>query len=41
MIELAEGLRKIEYTPSETMDNANEKFLEGSYMHKHGGIYYY
>jgi arabinoxylan arabinofuranohydrolase len=41
MIELAEEARKIEYAPVEVMDNDTLKFLEGAYMHKKDGIYYF
>ena len=41
MIELAEAPRKIDYAPKEIMENDTLRFLEGSYMHKKDGIYYY
>lgn len=41
MIELAEKPHKIKYGPEEVMTNDTLKFLEGSYMHKTDGIYYY
>ena len=41
MIELAEDVRKIEYGPKEVMQSDTLKFLEGSYMHKKDGVYYY
>lgn len=41
MIELAEAPRKIEYAPAEIMNNDTLKFLEGVYMHKKDGIYYF
>ncbi len=41
MIELAEAPRSINYAPKEIMTNDTLKFLEGSYMHKKDGVYYY
>lgn len=41
MIELAETPRKIEYASKEIMQNDTLKFLEGAYMHKKDGIYYF
>jgi len=41
MIEMAEAPRKIDYAPQEIMENDTLKFLEGSYMHKKDGVYYY
>jgi len=41
MIELAEEVRKIDYAPMEVMKNDTLKFLEGSFMHKKDGVYYY
>ena len=40
-IELAEEVRKIDYAPREVMENDTMKFLEGSFMHKKDGVYYY
>ncbi len=41
MIELAEEARKIEYAPRDTMENDTLRFLEGAYMHKNNGVYYF
>jgi len=41
MIELAEEVHKITYAPDEIMKNDTLKFLEGSYMHKKDGVYYF
>lgn len=41
LTELAEPLRQVEYAPAEVLNDPNRKFLEGSYMHKRNGIYYY
>jgi beta-xylosidase len=41
MIELAEEAHKIKYAPDEIMQNDTLKFLEGSYMHKKDGVYYF
>lgn len=41
MIELAEEVRKIDYAPAEVMQNDTLRFLEGAYMHKKDGVYYY
>lgn len=41
MIELAEEAQKIKYAPDEIMQNDTLKFLEGSYMHKKDGVYYF
>ncbi len=41
MIELAEEVRMVDYAPKEVTENENLKFLEGSYMHKKDGVYYY
>jgi arabinoxylan arabinofuranohydrolase len=41
MIEMAEAPRPIIYAPTEVMTNDTLKFLEGAYMHKKDGLYYY
>ena len=41
MIELAEQVRKIDYAPRGVINDENLQFLEGSYMHKNDGVYYY
>lgn len=41
MIELAEVPRKIEYASKDIMQNDTLRFLEGAYMHKKDGIYYF
>lgn len=41
MIELAEEAQNIKYAPDEIMQNDTLKFLEGSYMHKKDGVYYF
>jgi arabinoxylan arabinofuranohydrolase len=41
MTELAEPMRKVDYAPAEVMNDTNQIFLEGSFMHKRNGIYYY
>jgi hypothetical protein len=41
LIELAEQPRKIVYASPEIMNDENLKFLEGSYLHKKDGVYYY
>ncbi len=41
MIELAEPMRVVDYAPTNVLSDDNQKFLEGSYMHKRDGIYYY
>lgn len=41
MIETAEEPRLIEYAPKEIMENDTLKFLEGAYMHKKDGVYYF
>lgn len=41
MVELAEAVRKIDYAPKDVMESDTLKFLEGSYMHKRNGVYYY
>jgi beta-xylosidase len=41
MIELAEAPRKIEYAPPKVTEDDNLKFLEGAYMHKKDGVYYF
>lgn len=41
MTELAEEVRKIEYAPSDVMQNDTLKFKEGAYMHKRNGLYYF
>jgi beta-xylosidase len=40
MTELAEPMRKIEYAPPETTNDAQRNFREGIYMHKRNGVYY-
>ncbi len=41
MIELPEAPRNIDYSSKKNMTNDTLKFLEGSYMHKKDGVYYY
>ena len=41
MIELAEEAQKIDYAPEEIMKNDTLKFLEGAFMHKKDGKYYF
>jgi beta-xylosidase len=41
MIELAESPRKIIYGPKEIMNNDTLQYLEGPYMHKKDGLYYF
>ena len=41
MIELAEKPRRITYAPDRVLKNEQEKFLEGIYMHKMNGKYYF
>jgi len=41
MTELAEEPRKIDYAPEDIMENDTLKFLEGAYMHKKDGVYYF
>jgi arabinoxylan arabinofuranohydrolase len=41
MIEMAETPRKINYAPKNIMENDTLKSLEGTYMHKKDGKYYY
>lgn len=41
MIEMAEEPRKINYAPGEIMEDDTLKFLEGAYMHKKNGVYYF
>jgi beta-xylosidase len=41
MIEVAEKPRKIVYAPEEIVKDTLRSCLEGSYMHKKDGIYYY
>ena len=41
LLELAEPMRDIDYAPAEVKDDRNRQFLEGAFMHKRGGVYYY
>jgi arabinoxylan arabinofuranohydrolase len=41
MIEMEEAPRKIDYAPRNVMENDTLKCLEGTYMHKKNGKYYY
>ncbi len=41
MIELAEAPRKIDYAPAEVFEEETLKFLEGAYMHKKDGVYFF
>ncbi|MDI1248452.1 MAG: family 43 glycosylhydrolase [Lacunisphaera sp.] len=41
MIELAEEARKIVYAPEEIMKNETLQYLEGPYLHKRNGRYYF
>ena len=41
MIELAEEPRKVVYASGEIMANDTLKFLEGAFMHKKDGVYYF
>lgn len=41
MIELAETPKSLDYAPKDVMTNDTLKFLEGPYMHKKDGVYYY
>jgi arabinoxylan arabinofuranohydrolase len=41
MIEMAEEPRKIEYASQEIMQDDTLKFLEGAFMHKKDGVYYF
>lgn len=41
MIELAEEVRKIDYAPKNVLETDTLRFLEGAYMHKKDGVYYF
>lgn len=41
MIELAEEARRINYAPEDVMENDTLRFLEGAFMHKKDGMYYF
>lgn len=41
MIELAEEARKIDYAPQSVLQTDTLRFLEGAFMHKKDGLYYF